>query len=239
MRIFGAQSDTTAHVAPLPDSKVFDIYRETFPSASIQTVLFPATATGVYMVNAVEGNRPAAGKRTMCCIDRYTGRILFDSERDLPNVAHAYLTWLQAFHFGSFGGIPTRCIACLAGLLPLFLTITGFLIWKSRHRKQKHPEERPSANDTNSNRTTATVNAWRYLWIQLKKGLGYGFRCPLASLLIGTLSGIWGGAVLEAIAFIIVFTCLLSAVNLLVALIASVSRSAEEVAPSCAISHGR
>jgi uncharacterized iron-regulated membrane protein len=223
MRIFGAQSDTATHAAPLSAGEVFDRYRTAFPEASVQTVMFPASAAGVYMVNAVQGSRPAGGKRTMHCIDQYSGRILFDSEKDLPNVAHAYLTWLQAFHFGSFGGILTKCIACLAGLLPLFLTITGFLIWKSRYRKQKYPEERPPvANSTNSNRMATPVNAWRYLWIQLKKGLGYGCRCLLASLPVGTLSGIWGDAVPEAIAFIIVFTFLLSAVNLLVALIALV-----------------
>jgi uncharacterized iron-regulated membrane protein len=222
MQIFGAQSDTTVHVAPLPVGEVFDLYREAFPSAGIQTVLFPATPAGVYMVNAVQGARPAEGKRTMCCIDRYTGKILFDSEKDLPNVAHAYLTWLQAFHFGSFGGIPTKCIACLAGLLPLFLTVTGFRIWKSRYGKQKRPVENLPANDTDRKRTVMPVNAWHYLWIHLKRGFGYGFRCLLASLLIGTLAGIWGSAILEAIAFIIVFTCLLSVMNLLAALIALV-----------------
>jgi uncharacterized iron-regulated membrane protein len=215
MQIFAAQSDTTTHATPLPAGEVFALYRAAFPSARIQTVLFPASASDAYMVNAVEGANPAGGKRTMCYMDQYSGKILFDSEKDLPNVAQAYLTWLQAFHFGSFGGIVTKCIACFAGFMPLILTLTGFLIWRSRYRKQERPEERPVAS---SDRTTAPIHAWPYLWMQLKKGLGYGFRCLLASLPIGTLAGVWGGAVVEAIAFIIVFTCLLSAVNLLVAL---------------------
>jgi uncharacterized iron-regulated membrane protein len=211
MQIFGAQSDTTTHVAPLPAGEVFDCYRATFPAARIQTVLFPASATGVYMVNAVEGANPAGGKRTMCSIDQYSGRILFDSEKDLPNVAHAYLTWLQAFHFGSFGGIPTKCIACFAGLIPLILTVTGFLIWRSKRRGQ-------TVTHTGDEKPRFEGGVCRWLWLNLKKGFLYGLRCQLASVVIGTVYGIFGLAVVEAIAFIIVFTCLLSAVNLVVAL---------------------
>jgi uncharacterized iron-regulated membrane protein len=45
-------------------------------------------------------------------------------------------------HFGTFGGWPVRLVWCLGGLAPGTLAVSGFLIWRSRHRKER-PTSRP------------------------------------------------------------------------------------------------
>ncbi|MDR0540825.1 MAG: PepSY domain-containing protein [Dysgonamonadaceae bacterium] len=213
-QIFGAQSDSTFCEAPKPAAGIFAAFHASYPTATIKSVSFPATPVGVYIFNAVNGKRPAGGKQMLCIVDNYSGKMLFDSERDLSNATMAYLSWLQPFHFGSFGGILTRCIACLAGLLPLFLTITGFLIWRSRYRKFQL-----KSASADVPKTKPAVGIWRYFGLNLLKGFSYGLRCLIASVVIGLVYGAFGLAVIEAVAFIIIFTFMLSVVNLLVALI--------------------
>lgn len=51
--------------------------------------------------------------------------------------------WAQIYdsfvplHFGTFGGWPVRVLWCLGGLAPGILAVSGFLIWRGRHRKEK------------------------------------------------------------------------------------------------------
>lgn len=50
--------------------------------------------------------------------------------------------WAQVYdsfmplHYGTFGGWPIRILWCLGGLAPGVLAVSGFLIWRSRHRKR-------------------------------------------------------------------------------------------------------
>lgn len=40
----------------------------------------------------------------------------------------------QPLHFGNFGGLAVKCLWALAGLAPGILGVTGFLLWRLRHR---------------------------------------------------------------------------------------------------------
>lgn len=52
-------------------------------------------------------------------------------------------------HFGNFGGWPVRLLWCLGGLAPGTLAVSGFLIWRSRHRKEG-PTSRPESARSSS-----------------------------------------------------------------------------------------
>ncbi|MEH2162329.1 MAG: PepSY-associated TM helix domain-containing protein [Nostoc sp.] len=39
---------------------------------------------------------------------------------------------LADFHFGIFGGLPTRILYMLIGLMPTVLLITGMITWQRR-----------------------------------------------------------------------------------------------------------
>jgi uncharacterized iron-regulated membrane protein len=43
-------------------------------------------------------------------------------------------------HYGTFGGWPVRVLWCLGGMAPGILAVSGFLIWRARHRSARsHP----------------------------------------------------------------------------------------------------
>jgi uncharacterized iron-regulated membrane protein len=51
--------------------------------------------------------------------------------------------WAQVYdtftplHFGTFGGLPVKILWAVGGLTPGILGVTGFLIWRSRRRRQE------------------------------------------------------------------------------------------------------
>ena len=47
------------------------------------------------------------------------------------------LMWAYTVHFGDFGGLPTKIIWAILGLIPAGLTITGYLMWWNRVLKKK------------------------------------------------------------------------------------------------------
>lgn len=50
-------------------------------------------------------------------------------------------------HYGTFGGVITKSLWCLFGLAPGVLAVSGFLIWRSRHkaaRRESSPAPEPA-----------------------------------------------------------------------------------------------
>ena len=47
------------------------------------------------------------------------------------------LMWAYTVHFGDFGGLPTKIIWVILGLVPAGLTVTGYLMWWNRVLKKK------------------------------------------------------------------------------------------------------
>lgn len=75
--------------------------------------------------------------RIFLTVDPYTGKILSENNPEkLPTGSAIMARWLLPIHFGEFGGITTRIIWFFAGLLPAFLTITGFKIWLGKNKNK-------------------------------------------------------------------------------------------------------
>ena len=91
------------------------------PGSRIGGMGLPNDSTGVYRFDILSPGSPEGGKREMLVFDQYSGKILLNSRKDFPNAGEAYLAWLQALHYGSFGGLPTKILACLGGLSPMAL----------------------------------------------------------------------------------------------------------------------
>ena len=71
-------------------------------------------------------------------IDPISGKILSEYHPDkLPTGDAIIAKWLLQVHFGEFGGLPTRILWCIAGLMPALLTFTGAKIWLGRMYKRK------------------------------------------------------------------------------------------------------
>lgn len=73
-------------------------------------------------------------------VDQYTGAVLAVHDVRQGNAATTTAKWIRVLHDGSVGGLSTRILAVILGLVPLGLFVTGFLHWRRRlaARAQSH-----------------------------------------------------------------------------------------------------
>jgi uncharacterized iron-regulated membrane protein len=80
-------------------------------------------------------------------LNPYTGKVLSVTngtqrkEYSVSDQIHNLL--IAPFHFGTFGGLPTRILYVFVGLAPLILSITGFIMWRHRQKpmlSQRNPQ---------------------------------------------------------------------------------------------------
>lgn len=213
--LLGAKSTYTEGARTLPLEDIVAATQNAMPGVRIAGVAFPADSTGSYRLDVIGEGLPKSGKREMLILDQYSGKVLLNSRTDFPNSGNAYLSWLTPIHYGSFGGMPTKIMALLGGLMPLVLFVTGFIIWWPRFRKKTKKPDDPVITDLIV--LTIPYRA-HYFYFNLKKGFRYAFWVVLSSIAIGALYGLPSGIVIQPAVFAIAFTCLLVIINFVVAL---------------------
>jgi uncharacterized iron-regulated membrane protein len=65
-------------------------------------------------------------------VDRYTGLALQLVSRDRSSPGDAIVSWLRPLHVGDFGGLSSKLVWLLLGLVPPLLFVTGALTWWRR-----------------------------------------------------------------------------------------------------------
>lgn len=79
-----------------------------------------------------------AAPRIFLRVDPVTANIIGEYNPDkMPTGASLVANWHLPIHFGEFGGLFTRILWFIAGLMPAFLTYTGIKIWIGRDFKTK------------------------------------------------------------------------------------------------------
>lgn len=223
MNIFASKSNYSVEYKTLPVSDILNSFHKAEPEAKVTAIIFPGDSTGAYLINAQNPGKIEDGRRVLSSIDQYSGNILFNTETDLPNVAHAYLSWIQPIHYGSFGGIITRLLAFIGGLTPLILTITGFLIWWPRYISRKKYRDKNNyinTDDVIDKVDLPKVNVFKFLFCQLKKGFKYALWILPITFLSGGLYGLAAGIVWQPACFAVIFCSLLAMLNFGVSVIA-------------------
>jgi uncharacterized iron-regulated membrane protein len=109
-----------------------------FPGHARRNLWMTGDRTGVVYLSWIREPRIAPGGeyRPMAWLDRYDARPLrvYDPAR-APLGTRLTNVWLPPVHFGEVGGLPTRVLACAAGLVPAGLYGTGALLWRRRRRR--------------------------------------------------------------------------------------------------------
>lgn len=229
-KLLGAKSQYTAGATTISMQQLIAIKERELPGSEIAGLAFPADTTGNFRMDIRDKGVPAEGKREMLIVDQYNGKVLLNSRKDFPPVAAAYLSWLNPIHYGNFGGLPTKILALLGGLIPLALFITGFIIWYPRWKKQKsrkenitvtaEGEEQPAKRSNSAD--APVLKSFPYFGLQLKKGLIYAGWFILFSLIMGALYGLIAGRPLQPAIFSVAFTTTLIILNFAVALLCMV-----------------
>jgi uncharacterized iron-regulated membrane protein len=70
-------------------------------------------------------------------LDPYTGNEIAGHSVEQGPPRDPLRTWTKVLHLGEFGGVFTKSVYTLTGLLPLALFVTGLLMWWKRKQSQK------------------------------------------------------------------------------------------------------
>jgi len=225
-QIFGQKSEWVQHRPALSPTAAAVVAKRQFPNAVIRGIAYPADSAAAYRFDMRSDGISKEGNRIMLSIDQYTGKVLLNSETDFPNIGNSYLTWIVPLHLGSFGGLPTKILAFLGGLIPLLLFITGFIVWwprfKKRQGKQSPVPPRPS-KDEKALEAIRALPPGKYFLFHFKKGIKYGLLILGAALVCGLIYGLLSGIVVQPALFAVLYTGITLIVNLIIALLVLVA----------------
>ena len=200
----------------LPLQAVVEVGSRQFPQSEIMGIALPVDSSGSYRLDVLCKGKALTGRREMVVVDQYSGKVLASSQ-DFPHAAQGILSWMQPLHYGTFGGMPTRLLALVGGLVPAALFITGFIIWWPRWKKQRlsgKPVKKKSVDVAQLSGNSFTAN--------LKLGFKYALWTALLSMLCGAVYGLFAGIVIPPAAYAIVFAVPVVLVNFIVVLAVNV-----------------
>jgi uncharacterized iron-regulated membrane protein len=220
-KVFGPKSAYTASARPIDLNLLPTITQQQLPGARLVGIGMPADKFGTYRLDILNGNKPVEGQREMVILDQYTGKVLLNSRVHFPNVGEAYLGWLTPIHYGSFGGLPTKILALIGGLIPMALFITGFIIWWPRYKKRKQKEETTANNPVKKEKKPGVkLGLWKTFVTQFKAGFKYASILLPLTFLAGALYGLIAGIMIQPAVFALAFFCMVIALNFVCALLA-------------------
>lgn len=219
-QIFDQKSVYTAGAKPLSTIQVAAVAKKILPEAELLGIAMPVEKDMSYRLDLKSASVSDAGNRILLMVDQYSGKILLNSETDFPNIGNSYLTWLTPLHYGTFGGMPTRILAFIGGLVPLILFITGFIIWWPRYKKQKKNSERPDVRPAKLNPVIQKIKLGPlpvYASFYFRKGMKYALMLLICAFFSGALYGIISGIVVQPALFAILYVGISVIVNFFIA----------------------
>ena len=143
LRAVGLQVDP-APAVPSPDpspsrsvrvSEAVTVARAALPGARIAWIETPPVAGGHFRVRMQVHSDPSRRfPHSFVWVDGGNGRVVAVQDAGKAGAGTTVNNWLHPLHDGSAGGLAGRLLACLAGLLPGVLFVTGLLRWRGRRR---------------------------------------------------------------------------------------------------------
>ncbi|QXV63950.1 PepSY domain-containing protein [Mucilaginibacter sp. 21P] len=224
-KLINAKSTVKAGATPLSLDQLLRIAGSVMPNGQIKDISFPAKRVGTYTLEVVNPGKIYPVKTDILMIDQYSGQVVFNSTRDFQPIGKAYINWLKPVHYGSFGGLPTKILALLAGLSPLVLFITGVIIWWPRYRKQSADKLRPLKlkKDYQTSAMIEPPSLKTVFTRSFRSGTRYALWTALMSFLSGAFYGLLSGVVIEPAALAVYMTFGIVIMNFVFALIAFIA----------------
>jgi uncharacterized iron-regulated membrane protein len=122
---------------PFAPEEAVAIAQAAVPDATPVGVLLPRTQEAALMVQMeTRGIAPSIPPVTVAFDPSNTGKIHIDDPRNYP-LSDRILNLLYALHFSVGAGQVWTFLVFLAGLLPLFLAVTGITIWWTKRSRRR------------------------------------------------------------------------------------------------------
>ena len=105
------------------------------PEGVLRWLETPADETGSYRVNLwLPGDPGYRFPRSNVWVDAYSSRVLAVRNYGDNSPGETFLAWQHPLHNGEVLGLSGRILACIGGLLPTILWITGLIRWQQKRR---------------------------------------------------------------------------------------------------------
>ena len=122
-------------------SKALAAGHRALPNARLAWIETPSSRTGMFGLRVqVPGDPSRRFPHSYIYIDPYSGAVHTVLDARKASASTTINNWLHPLHDASVGGLPTRLLAFIVGLVPAVLFITGLLRWRT-HRAA--PKSRP------------------------------------------------------------------------------------------------
>lgn len=134
--------------APISLDAAVRIARSRFPGAELRWIETSGRAGRPISVRFQQPGEPGRRfPRSQVWLDPRDGQVLAVRDPLRESAGDGFLAWMHPLHNGEAFGLPGRIVACVAGLLPALLFVTGWLRWrhKVRARSENGLRRRPPA----------------------------------------------------------------------------------------------
>ncbi len=222
--IFDQHVEAKKGEKPLSVQEISKIGRDLFPGSVLMGINVPEDEHHPYRLDLKTEKTVDTGNRILLFLNPYNGKVMLNSETDFPNIGNSYLSWLTPIHYGSFGGLPTKILAFIGGLMPLALFITGFIVWWPRYKHNNKTRNKIIRQKLTKKQIQLQkikeLSFAPYTKFYLKKGLKYAFMTLAAAFVSGILYGLISGVVWQPALFGVVYIGITVLLNFFVAVIA-------------------
>jgi uncharacterized iron-regulated membrane protein len=110
-----------------------------FPQAELRWIETPGLTGAPFVLRFHQAGEP--GRRfpsTRVWVHPLNGSVLMQSDATQNSGADTFKAWLHPLHNGEAFGLPGRVLACIAGILPTLLFVTGWLRWRQKKRARDY-----------------------------------------------------------------------------------------------------
>jgi uncharacterized iron-regulated membrane protein len=139
-------SKPIADKAPITLAQALAAIDQVMPEGIFTQIDIPQKPEDVYRVRKkVPGDwygNPNWG-RSFAHVDRYSGEVLSAINITQASLGEKLINGMDIVHFGLFGGLFSRALYFCVGLMPIFLLVTGFIMWWHRQKpmlSQRNPQ---------------------------------------------------------------------------------------------------
>ena len=119
---------------PLPADALVERANLALPGGQATYLTLPATPSSAFVVRKKMDAELHPNGRNFVHLHPWTGEVLaLESALSAPVGTRAYNV-LYPIHIGRWGGLPTRILHSMLGLVPLLLFVSGAVMWLNRRR---------------------------------------------------------------------------------------------------------
>ncbi|HEY8586164.1 MAG TPA: PepSY-associated TM helix domain-containing protein [Rhodanobacter sp.] len=116
-------------------SAVLDAAHRALPGAELRRITLPSAGNARVTIRARMPAEWHPVGRSQVGIDPYRAQVLSIVDATADGTGARVSNAIYPLHAGSVGGITGQLLVVLAGLLPPFFLITGFLYWRARRQR--------------------------------------------------------------------------------------------------------